>query len=98
MAFFGIRAWPDGALARFVSPFQYRDVFNRRTRPCINHRLFPIIITRYYAGFEIRPERDEQLACLSHNGDPPRAPSQRADALAELLCHLATDRSFRRTM
>jgi hypothetical protein len=38
-----------------------------------------------YPGFEVTPERDEQLACHGHNGDPPRAPSQGADALAELL-------------
>jgi|SRR6478752_3270763 len=34
------------------------------------------------------PERDQQLARHGHNGDPPCAPGQRADALAEPLRQL----------
>src|SRR5260370_40516065 len=37
----------------------------------------------------VAPERDQQLARHGHNGDPPCAPGQRADALAEPLCQLA---------
>src|SRR5215475_4389663 len=43
-----------------------------------------------YPRFDITPERDEQLACHGHNGDPPRASSQGADALAEPFCELAS--------
>jgi hypothetical protein len=42
-----------------------------------------------YPGFDEAPERDEQLACQGHNGDPSRAPSQSTDALAEPFCQLA---------
>src|SRR5262249_28820541 len=43
-----------------------------------------------YPRFDITPESDEQLACHGHNGDPPRASSQGADALAEPFCELAS--------
>src|SRR5665647_2261572 len=43
----------------------------------------------YHPRLHVAPERDQQLARHVHNGDPPRAPGQRADALAEPLCHLA---------
>src|SRR5262249_4689149 len=42
-----------------------------------------------YPGFDVAPERDEQLACQGHNGDPSRAPSQSTDALAGPFCQLA---------
>jgi hypothetical protein len=42
-----------------------------------------------HPGFDVAPERDEQLACHGHNGDSPCAPSQRADALAKPHCQLA---------
>src|SRR5215831_9579648 len=42
-----------------------------------------------YPGFDVTPERDEQLACQGRNGDPWRAPSQSTDALAEPFCQLA---------
>ena len=38
---------------------------------------------------EVEAERDQQLARHGHNGDPPCAPGQRADPLAEPLCQLA---------
>ena len=40
-------------------------------------------------GFDVAPEGDEQLAGHGHNGDPPCAPGQRADELAEPLRQLA---------
>src|SRR4029453_14883464 len=46
--------------------------------------------TGNYPRFDITPERDEQLACQGHNGDPPRASSQGADAFAEPFCQLAS--------
>src|SRR5450631_3364903 len=42
-----------------------------------------------HSGFDVAPERDEQLASHGHNGDLPRASGQRADAIAEPLCQLA---------
>src|ERR1700681_4822117 len=45
--------------------------------------------SRYYPRLCVAPERDQQLARHSHNGDPPCAPGQRADALAEPLRQLA---------
>src|SRR6478752_46018 len=45
--------------------------------------------SRYYPGLCVAPERDQQLARHGHDGDPPCAPGQRADALAEPLCQLA---------
>src|SRR5262249_18017297 len=42
-----------------------------------------------YPGFDVAPERGEQLACQGHNGDPSRAPRQSTDALAEPFCQLA---------
>jgi hypothetical protein len=45
--------------------------------------------SRYYPGLCVAPERDQQLARHGHNGDPPCAPGQRADALAEPLRQLA---------
>src|SRR5262249_61467801 len=43
-----------------------------------------------YPRFDITPERDEQLACHCHNGDPPRASSPGAHAPAEPFCGLAS--------
>src|SRR5258707_11390318 len=45
--------------------------------------------SRYHPRLCVAPERDQQLARHGHNGDPPCAPGQRADALAEPLCQLA---------
>ena len=64
-------------------------------RCCRRQFLFPTPRLRFrpdlstcgnHPSFDVAPERDEQLACHGHNGDPPRAPCQRADALAEPLC------------
>src|SRR5271166_5759596 len=38
---------------------------------------------RHHAGLDVAPERDQQLSRHRHDGDPPRASLQRADALAE---------------
>src|SRR5271166_4184992 len=37
----------------------------------------------HHAGLDVAPERDQQLSRHRHDGDPPRASLQRADALAE---------------
>src|SRR5437773_2082709 len=45
--------------------------------------------SRHHPCLCVAPERNQQLACHGYNGDPPCAPGQRADALAEPLCQLA---------
>ena len=63
----------------------------RRQSLCSHYGLGPDFDTGgNYPGFDVAPERDEQLACQGHNGDPSRAPSQSTDALAEPFCQLAT--------
>src|SRR3981189_3517924 len=60
------------------------DVWARRSGGRVQH-----CADRHHTGVEITPQRHHELACHRHDGDPPDAPFDVADPLAEPGAELA---------